>query len=49
MNNETVNADMNAISRAGGAVATGQAGGGAPSTEDNGVNRIADINPDDIE
>jgi TonB-linked SusC/RagA family outer membrane protein len=50
VNNQTVNADENAINRSGGGVtATGQASSGAPSSEDNGVNRIADINPDDIE
>ena len=46
VNNQTVNEDQNAISRAGGGTsATGQATRGAPSIEDNGVNRIADINP----
>lgn len=50
VNNQTVDEDQNAISRAGGGTsATGQSVGGAPSVEDNGVNRIADINPDDIE
>jgi len=50
MDNETVNADENAINGSGGGVtSTGQAVAGAPSSEDNGVNRIADINPDDIE
>ena len=50
INNATVNADQNAISRAGGGTsATAQSATGAPSIEDNGVNRIADINPDDIE
>ena len=50
VNNQTVNEDQNAISRAGGGTSpTGQAVSGAPSVEDNGVNRIADINPDDIE
>ncbi len=50
VNNQTVNEDQNAISRAGGGTSpTGQAVSGAPSVEDDGVNRIADINPDDIE
>ncbi len=50
INNQTVDEDQNAISRAGGTSPSGvSATGGAPSTEDNGVNRIADINPDDIE
>lgn len=50
INNQTVDEDQNAVSRAGGGqTATGQAATGAPSVEDNGVNRIADINPDDIE
>ena len=53
VDNETVNEGANAISQGGGG--TTQSGGmgssaaGAPSPEDNGVNRIADINPDDIE
>ena len=50
VNNETINPDANAISQAGGGItSTGSAKTGAPSREDNGVNRIADINPDDIE
>ncbi len=50
VNNQTVNAGENAINKAGGGVtSTGAGAGGAPSQEDNGVNRIADINPDDIE
>jgi TonB-linked SusC/RagA family outer membrane protein len=49
-NNETVNPDINAINQeGGGTTSTGSAAGGAPSPQDNGVNRIADINPDDIE
>jgi len=49
--NETVNADENAINGSGGGVSsTGQYNvSGAPSSEDNAPNRIADINPDDIE
>ncbi len=48
--NETVNADENAINGSGGGMSsTGQAVSGAPSSEDNAPNRIADINPDDIE
>ncbi len=51
VNNETVNNDINAINNSGGG--TGSAGqkntGNAPSYEDSGVNRIADINPNDIE
>ncbi len=50
VNNETINPDINAINQEGGGVtSTGAAVGGAPSPQDNGVNRIADINPDDIE
>ena len=50
VNNETVNGDENAINQSGGGLtSTGQAASGAPSNQDNGVNRIADINPDDIE
>ncbi len=50
VNNQTVDAGENAINRSGGGLsATGQAAGGAPSTQDNGVNRIADLNPADIE
>jgi len=50
VNNETVNADENAINQSGGGTtSTGQAASGAPSQQDNGINRIADINPDDIE
>ncbi len=50
VNNETVNPDANAISQSGGGTtSTGQAASAAPSREDNGVNRIADINPEDIE
>ena len=50
VNNETVQADENAINQAGGGMtSTGQSSAGAPSPEDNGINRIADINPDDIE
>lgn len=51
VNNSTIDAGENAINRAGGGVSsTGQTNvAGAPSPEDNGVNRIADINPNDIE
>jgi len=50
VNNETVNADENAINQSGGGqTSTGVATAGAPSPQDNGINRIADINPDDIE
>ena len=51
VNNQTIDAGENAINRSGGGVSsTGQTNvAGAPSPEDNGVNRIADINPDDIE
>ena len=50
VDNETVNEGANAISQGGGGTTqTGAAAAGAPSPEDNGVNRIADINPDDIE
>ena len=50
--NATVNTDDNAINQAGGfgTTQTPQPGGDkAPSEQDNSVNRIADINPDDIE
>jgi TonB-dependent starch-binding outer membrane protein SusC len=50
INNQTVNADDNAINGSGGGqTSTGQRSSGAPSCEDNSTNRIADINPDDIE
>ncbi len=50
VDNETVNADENAINNSGGGISsTGSSASGAPSVQDNGVNRIADINPDDIE
>jgi len=50
VNNETVNSDINAINNSGGGqTSTGQAAANAPSYEDSGVNRIADINPNDIE
>ena len=51
VNNSTVDPDINAISRAGnGTIANGFIGStAAPSAEDNGVNRIADLNTDDIE
>jgi TonB-linked SusC/RagA family outer membrane protein len=42
VNNKTVSAGMNAVSGA-------QSGGSNTSTQDNGSNRIADINPADIE
>ncbi|HWZ59279.1 MAG TPA: TonB-dependent receptor plug domain-containing protein, partial [Gemmatimonadaceae bacterium] len=50
INNETINSDANAIAKSGGAVnAQGQAVANAPSMEDNSVNRVADLNPEDIE
>src|SRR5262249_531533 len=50
VNNETVNNDANAINNSGGGTSSiGTATSNAPSREDNGVNRIADINPADIE
>jgi TonB-dependent starch-binding outer membrane protein SusC len=50
VDNETINPDINAISQeGGGTTSTGSGASGAPSMQDNGVNRIADINPDDIE
>jgi TonB-linked SusC/RagA family outer membrane protein len=50
VNNETVNDDENALNNSGGGLtSTGQSASGAPSPQDNGINRIADINPDDIE
>jgi TonB-dependent starch-binding outer membrane protein SusC len=51
VDNETVNADENAINNSGGGISsTGQFNtNAAPSEEDNAPNRIADINPDDIE
>jgi TonB-linked SusC/RagA family outer membrane protein len=50
VNNETINNDINAINNSGGGqTSTGQFTANAPSFEDSGVNRIADINPADIE
>ncbi len=50
VNNETINNDMNAINGSGrGANSEGVFTPNAPSFEDSGVNRIADINPSDIE
>jgi len=50
VDNQTINAGENAINLSGGGVSsTGQAAPGAPSPQDNGVNRIADLNPADIE
>jgi TonB-dependent starch-binding outer membrane protein SusC len=50
MNNETVNSDANAISNSGGGRnSVGQSASNAPSMEDNSVNRVADLNPEDIE
>ena len=51
MDNNTVNADDQRDQRLGRRpdVDAASAQAGAPSTEDNSVNRIADINPDDIE
>jgi TonB-dependent starch-binding outer membrane protein SusC len=50
INNETVNSDANAIAQSGGATnAQGQAVSNAPSMQDNSVNRVADLNPEDIE
>ncbi len=49
VNNQTIDAGENAINKSGGGqTQTGATCTGCPSTEDNGVNRIADINPDDI-
>jgi TonB-linked SusC/RagA family outer membrane protein len=41
VNNQTINSDANAVS--------GAAGGNLPSNQDNNANRIADLNPNDIE
>jgi TonB-linked SusC/RagA family outer membrane protein len=50
VNNETINNGINAINNSGGGQnSTGQQVANAPSFEDSGVNRIADINPSDIE
>ena len=50
VNNETINNGINAINNSGGGMnSTGQQVANAPSFEDSGVNRIADINPSDIE
>ncbi len=54
VNNETVEAGDNAINQSGGGVnSIGSGSGGAnqtaPGDQDNSVNRIADLNPDDIE
>jgi TonB-dependent starch-binding outer membrane protein SusC len=50
VNNETINAGDNAIDRGGGGLtSTGQGAATAPSGQDNSPNRMADINPDDIE
>jgi TonB-linked SusC/RagA family outer membrane protein len=50
VNNETINNGINAINNSGGGQnSTGQQVSNAPSFEDSGVNRIADINPNDIE
>ncbi len=54
VNNETVEAGDNAINQSGGGVnSIGSGAGGAnqtaPGDQDNSVNRIADLNPDDIE
>ncbi len=50
LDNETIDSDLNAINGSGGGqTQSGQAASGAPSMEDNDPNRIADINPDDIE
>jgi TonB-dependent starch-binding outer membrane protein SusC len=50
VNNETVNSDANAISQSGGGKnAVGMTASNAPSAEDNSPNRLADLNPDDIE
>jgi TonB-dependent starch-binding outer membrane protein SusC len=46
VNNETANSGLNSISQAGGG--SGPNGNG-PSNEDTSPNRIADLNPDDIE
>ncbi len=50
VDNQTVNAGENAINLSGGGLtSTGQSASGAPSPQDNSVNRIADLNPADIE
>ncbi|HZS61187.1 MAG TPA: SusC/RagA family TonB-linked outer membrane protein [Gemmatimonadaceae bacterium] len=50
VNNETINNGLNAINNSGGGQnSVGQFVANAPSFEDSGVNRIADINPSDIE
>jgi TonB-linked SusC/RagA family outer membrane protein len=54
VNNEVVEAGDNAINQSGGGVnSVGSGSGGAnqtaPGNQDNSVNRIADLNPDDIE
>jgi TonB-dependent starch-binding outer membrane protein SusC len=49
-NNETINSDANAIAQSGGGRnSVGQAASNAPSMQDNSPNRIADLNPEDIE
>ncbi len=51
LDNNTVNSDLNAINQSGGGLSpTGQQNvAGAPSPQDNDPNRIADLNPDDVE
>jgi TonB-linked SusC/RagA family outer membrane protein len=50
VDNQTINAGENAINLSGGGqTSTGQTVAGAPSPQDNSVNRIADLNPADIE
>ena len=51
LDNNTINSDLNAINQSGGGTSpTGQRNvAGAPSPEDNDPNRVADLNPDDIE
>jgi TonB-linked SusC/RagA family outer membrane protein len=46
VNNETVNSDIHAIAQGTSNVGNART---APDEQDNGINRIADLNPDDIE
>ncbi len=46
VNNETVNSDIHAIAQGTSNVGSART---APDEQDNGINRIADLNPDDIE
>ena len=49
INNDAYSNGLNAISSAGGTGRTGQQGAGITGNEDQQVNRIADLNPEDIE